>query len=161
MKSFKRKLHSKILDELTQEFETAQQAAQQAHATATDDENKAENKYDTLGLEAAYLAEGQSQRVVDCEQKILDFNKLQTKAYSPSDAAGPLALVDLINEHGRKKIFISPVGGGYEVFLGGEKIHVVSPQAPLGKALVGKYLGDEVHIQAGNDSNYFEISGIE
>jgi hypothetical protein len=161
MKTFKRKLHAKVLRELTLELETARHAAEQAHATATDEENKAENKYDTLGLEAAYLAQGQSQRVLECEKKVFDFNKLQPKTYKADDVIGSLALVELINEHGRKHVFISPAGGGCEVFLGGEKINVVSPQAPLGKALLGKFLGDEVHIKAGHDTNYFEISDLK
>ncbi|MFN3238589.1 MAG: transcription elongation factor GreAB, partial [Pseudomonadales bacterium] len=51
-----------ILNKLDSDLALAIAAAERARDTATDKENIAENKYDTLGLEAAYLAHGQSNR---------------------------------------------------------------------------------------------------
>ena len=51
-----------ILEKLSVDLDIAQRAAQTAYETATDEENIAENKYDTLGLEASYLAAGQANR---------------------------------------------------------------------------------------------------
>ena len=45
-----------ILEKLTVDLDIVQRAAQTAYETATHEENIAENKYDTLGLEASYLA---------------------------------------------------------------------------------------------------------
>jgi hypothetical protein len=36
-----------------------------------------------------------------------------------------------------------PVGGGLSLSAAGKTILVVTPQAPLGRALVGKSIGDE------------------
>ncbi|MDY7065315.1 hypothetical protein PsexTeo8_17450 [Pseudomonas extremaustralis] len=47
-----------ILEKLAADLDIAQRAAQTAYETATHEENIAENKYDTLGLEASYLAAG-------------------------------------------------------------------------------------------------------
>ena len=58
----KKLLQKHILTALETNHQTAISATQQAHDTATHEENIAENKYDTLGLEAAYLAHGQAQR---------------------------------------------------------------------------------------------------
>ena len=52
-----------ITEKLAAVLEVAVRAAQTAHETATHEENGAEKMYDTLGLEAAYLAAGQSRRV--------------------------------------------------------------------------------------------------
>jgi hypothetical protein len=49
-----------IVDQLEVAVNSASAAADQARDTATDKQNVAENKYDTLGLEAAYLAHGRS-----------------------------------------------------------------------------------------------------
>ena len=54
----KHAVHQLILEKLTVDLDIAQRAAQTAYETATHEENIAENKYDTLGLEAAYLASG-------------------------------------------------------------------------------------------------------
>ena len=55
-------LQQQVLDRLAEDLLQAEQAVRAAHETATHEENIAENKYDTLGLEAAYLATGQVRR---------------------------------------------------------------------------------------------------
>ena len=49
-------LHKKILAELNRLCQDAIEAAMQAYKTATHEENIADNKYDTLGLEASRFA---------------------------------------------------------------------------------------------------------
>ncbi len=55
-------LQQRVLKRLAEDLVQVEQAAREAHETATHEENIAENKYDTLGLEAAYLATGQARR---------------------------------------------------------------------------------------------------
>lgn len=55
-------LQQQVLERLAEDLLQVEQAARVAHETATHEENIAENKYDTLGLEAAYLATGQARR---------------------------------------------------------------------------------------------------
>lgn len=66
----KKKLLRLITEKLAADTEVAVRSAQTAHETATHEENVAENKYDTLGLEAAYLAAGQSRRVEEIRQAL-------------------------------------------------------------------------------------------
>ena len=56
-------VHQLIIDKLRIDLDVAERAAQTAYETATHEENVAENKYDTLGLEASYLATGQARRM--------------------------------------------------------------------------------------------------
>ena len=56
----KRALIKKIVARLTDELEVYFRAAHASRAEATHEQSKAENKYDTRGLEASYLAHGQS-----------------------------------------------------------------------------------------------------
>jgi hypothetical protein len=55
-------LQQQVLERLADDLPKAEQAVRTAHETATHEENIAENKYDTLGLEAASLATGQARR---------------------------------------------------------------------------------------------------
>ena len=48
-------LQQQVLERLAEDLLQVEQAVRAAHETATHEENIAENKYDTLGLEAAYL----------------------------------------------------------------------------------------------------------
>ena len=51
-----------IVATLAHDLDVLTRAAQTAYEAATAEENIAENKYDTLGLEASYLATGQARR---------------------------------------------------------------------------------------------------
>lgn len=53
-------IRQQILERLNDELIAAQSALQSAHEAATHEDSVAENKYDTFGLEAAYLAHGQA-----------------------------------------------------------------------------------------------------
>ena len=56
-------LQTLIIDKLQADLAVAKDALKASHEAATHAESKAENKYDTRGLEAAYLADGQRKRV--------------------------------------------------------------------------------------------------
>ena len=57
-------LQQQVLERLAEDLLEVEEAVRVAHEAATHEENIAENKYDTLGLEAAYLATGQARRAV-------------------------------------------------------------------------------------------------
>lgn len=136
-----------IIALLEVQYTTAVAAAKQAHSTATDEETVAENKYDTFALEASYLAHGQSQRVIDCENNLRNFNTLPIKHWGEEDAIKVGALVTLINhDDERRQYFIGPCCGGVKVNVANQDCMVISPQSTLGQTLIGKYCGDEVSI---------------
>ena len=154
----KQKLIQIIIEAIQSELDNALKAAQQAHDTATHDENVAENKYDTLGLEAAYLAHGQSERVAQCQQ-----NLDQLKKFSPFDfeAETPIAvgaLVRLIDiDDQEKSFFISPCAGGIKFQYKEQSILTLTSTAPLGKLLLGKIVGDEVELVVQGKKSIFEV----
>jgi hypothetical protein len=51
-----RQMVRRIVEQLTANLSMLAQAAKSAHDVATDEENRADNKYATLSLEASYLA---------------------------------------------------------------------------------------------------------
>src|SRR4030095_10484665 len=57
-----------IIAQLDAELEGYARSARTAHAEATHEQSKAENKYDTRGLEASYLAHGQSRLAAATQQ---------------------------------------------------------------------------------------------
>ena len=58
----KSRILRQIIEELNRTLETVAGAARAMHADASDEQNKAEDKYDTRGLETAYLASSQSRQ---------------------------------------------------------------------------------------------------
>ena len=140
-----------IVDEITVAIANSLAAAEEARATATNKEIAAENKYDTLGLEAAYLAHGQSERVLQLEGDLAAFVALKRhlKAHTIISVG---TLVDLENETGVSRfLFIGPASGGLVVSFDDVTVTVITPDSPLGKALLGGSVDDDVTVDvAGN-----------
>jgi transcription elongation GreA/GreB family factor len=137
---------SAIVGEVAAAVQHALAAADEARATATDKENVAENRYDTLGLEAAYLAHGQSERVQQLKKDLDLFVSLQNHIRDDSIIEVG-SLVRLESGSGESRfLFIGPARGGLVVNYESVAVTVITPDAPLGQALIGAQVGDEVTL---------------
>ena len=77
-------LQQQVLERLAEDLLQAEQAVRAAHETATHEENIAENRYDTLGLEAAYLATGQARRAEAIRQAMATWRRFRPSPYDAS-----------------------------------------------------------------------------
>lgn len=139
-----------VLKQLTQELNNCIEAANNAHLAAVDEQSVAETQYDTLAIESAYLAEGQSRRLLELKKTIA---QLKSFTFQPIDIEQPIKLGGLIQfEDSRQNqwLLMSPAAGGYKVFIGDNLVTLITPQSPLGKAILNKYLDDDIQYQAGN-----------
>lgn len=157
----KAKLHQTIITALEVVLDTSKKAAIQAHETATNGETVAENKYDTFGLEASYLAAGQSKRVSECEENIKIFKLLEVQNFKPESFIRPGALVELEDVQGNMNhLFLSPVSGGLKVSFNELEVTLVTPSAPLGKALMNQGLDDDVIVLMGDEKQSYVVLKI-
>lgn len=148
-----------ILGMLEQKLAIAYSSVQRAIESATDEETVPEHKYDTLALEASYLAHGQAMRVQESEKEIRRFRELHLPESPDKVVLGTLVtLVDL--DDNRKQFFVAPCEGGMKVQFENQTITLVTFESPLGKAIKGTQVGDEVRYQAGDNTYYYEIETI-
>ncbi len=134
-----------IIERLAIDLEVAQRAAQTAYETATHEENVAENKYDTLGLEASYLATGQARRMEEIRQGLAKFRALQLRDFQAGIGLG--ALVALKSATGVCQwFFLGPDAAGLKLEFEGCPVMVITPRSPLGQSLLGKQVDDEVSM---------------
>jgi transcription elongation GreA/GreB family factor len=157
----KRALLKKILAQLEEELQSYARAARAAHAEATDPQSKAENKYDTRGLEAAYLAGAQSRQAAETQAAIEAFQKLALKEFGPGDPIDLTALVEVEAGKERNWYFLGPNKGGLEVQQNGKEVVVITPQAPLGQQLIGRKAGDRFKWGQAPRVAEFRIVGVE
>jgi transcription elongation GreA/GreB family factor len=157
----KRALIKKITAKLTGELEIYFRAAQFSRAEATHESSKAENKYDTRGLEASYLARGQSRQAAEIEAAIADFEKLPAKNFGADESVGLGALVELENGGENLFYFIGPRAGGTEILHDKKEILVITPQSPLGEQLLGNKSGDELQLNLGGVKQAAKILNVE
>lgn len=128
-------VHQLILDKLRIDLDVAERAAQTAYETATHEENIAENKYDTLGLEASYLAAGQAKRVEEIRHSLTLCQNLTLRPYDDQRGIEVGALLGLEDEKGREQwLFLAPDAAGLKVDLVGQMITVITPARRWAKA---------------------------
>lgn len=146
--------------ELVAVLAAALDAAQLAHAAAlqgaTHAEARPENSKDTRGLEQSYLARGQAQRVAELAAAVGQVSALALRRFTSADPIAVGAVVVLRGDDAQT-IFIAPHGGG--TMLAG--VQVVTPQSPLGRAVLGKLAGDEIEVRLPGGTRSFEIVSVE
>lgn len=149
----------KITAQLATELALLTQAALATHAEATDEENKAEDKYDTRGLEASYLAIGQSKHADETALSLQQFQALTLRDFARDE---PVSLGALVTLEGTTKnyYFMGPRAGGTEIQHDGHEVLVITPQSPLGRQLVGKLQGETVQLELGGKHSEFRVAKV-
>lgn len=151
-------LQQQVVNRLAEDLLQAEEALRAAHETATHEENIAENKYDTLGLEAAYLATGLVRRAEAIRQALANWRQFRPLPYDARKGVQLGALVCLVNSDGKQQhLFLGPDGGSMQLVSGTQRVQVISTEAPLGRAMLGRCEGDEVSIQVAASRQQFEV----
>ena len=149
-----------IVSQLEVALNSASAAADQARETATDKQNIAENKYDTLGLEAAYLAHGQSERIVQLAKAVSDFKEVQS-GIQLHDQVCVGSLVSLVDGSGLEKyVFVGPSAGGHMVSFEDKSITVITGDSPLGRSLLTLQVDDHIETEIAGKKTSYQISKL-
>jgi transcription elongation GreA/GreB family factor len=156
----KRALIKTIIARLNADLEVYFKAAQASRAEATHEQSKAENKYDTRGLEASYLARGQSRQAAEIEAAIAAFEKLDAREFGPGEPIDLGALVELEHNKERLAYLIGPRAGGTEVVHEKQEVLVITPQSPLGEQLIGRKQGDLLKITLGGTPSQYRVVAV-
>lgn len=150
-----------IIGKLQDDLERIANAVDDAHAVSTDEANIPENKYDTLALEASYLEQGQSQRMIELENSIKEFMMLRLQAFTNGSQILLSALVALQSADKQKNFFFfGPAAGGVEIKHKGKTVTVITPASPIGKAVLGKKQGDQIEVSVAGQTKKQTICDI-
>src|SRR5437868_12250173 len=114
-----------IIEALHDSLAVLEKAARAAHAEATHESSKAESKYDTRGLEAAYLAGGQARQAKEILESIKVYRALTVRDFAEGEPVELTALVELDLDGTRALYFIGPRNGGLEVDCQRKQITVI------------------------------------
>ncbi|MFA5262664.1 MAG: GreA/GreB family elongation factor [Opitutaceae bacterium] len=139
-------LRKAILDELESELRLLTDAANTARDEATNEESRAEDRFDMRSQSAAYLAAGQAKMAGESADAIVSFQNLPIRAFSSNDLIASGALVTLEAAGRKTYYFVGPQRGGLEVEVDGKIVIVVTTASPLGHQLIGRRVGDEVTL---------------
>ena len=152
----KLKILQAVRKELESKYEIAKAAVQEAYKSATHEENVAENKYDTKGLEASYLVQGQARRLEELEIALSAYRAME----EPLEDKNNIHLGSLIKveEEGVEQyLFMGPQSGGLKVEFDNLEVLIVTFFSPIGRALKGKTAGDSIEVQIGRKIRNYKI----
>lgn len=145
----KEKVLAAIETSLVAKIERLARASEMARAEATSEDNKAESKYDTRGLEAGYLANGQA---LEAESSAVDLRNYRA-LFAGLEKAGEEQAGEGIRRGSLVRVrlgtavswlFVGLESGGFEVDVDGTEITVISTGSPLAKQMLGMSAGGRI-----------------
>jgi hypothetical protein len=145
----KHQVLARIRNQLAAKLEAAILQQKNTQSGAFHEENKAEGSKDTRSTEASYLARGLAQRVADLQTDVAVCAGFVPRSFAEDEAIGLGALFCLQDEaENNVHYFLAPAEGGLLVELDNrpnsdkERVKVITAKSPLGRAVLGKHLGD-------------------
>jgi len=145
-----------ILEQIESDLLVLEQALEVTRDTATHSDCLGSSKYETMGLEASYLAQGQGTRLLEVERSLEYFKRL--KPSECSDVIGLSSLVEIKDEQGDTQLlWLAADAGGLEVEYDQKTVTLITPKAPLGRMLMGKTTGDDFEISIAGKKRCYEI----
>ena len=159
-REIKKSLLAQSAGKLETELNILRASAAAARDAATHIENKPENQYDTRGLEASYLAGAQDARAVELQSALDLIRATLPQEFRVDQAVGLTAVVELTNELSTVRYFILQIAGGYTLESPDGPVLTITPQTPLGRALIGKKTGDEILVQISQGDREYELTHL-
>ena len=157
----KRLLLDEIRRALRAELATAERVARDTAEAANHPEARPENDKDTRKLELSYLAAGQAARARELEMAITLVGAIDAAPCEPDDAVRVGTLATLEIDGRGQRVFLSPVAGGTKIAHADGEISVVTADAPLGRGLLGKGVGESFELTVAGKTREVEIVRVE
>ncbi len=141
-------LAAALLAELRLRYDRAVAALSGAREAATGADTKAENKYDTRGLEASYLAAGQAEQADELLRAIHAVEAFSFRDFDFDDPIDLGALVEIEQDGEPRHYPSSPRPEAYHsASEDGAQVTVLGPASPLAARLIGTSSGTILNDQ--------------
>lgn len=154
-----------ILDELIKkarvELDALESSAKSHRDFATDQEFKAESKYDTRALEASYLASAEAKRVEELKLEIQILEEVDLEASKKLGEISIGALVELLYQKQKRLYFLIPTAGGTLISVSDQAVLVVSVFSPIGDALLGLKPGETFEVETPKETRIYEVLNFQ
>jgi len=143
----KSRLLALLRTRIDQELRTLREAQGAAQEGAIHEETRQEDPKDTRAIEAQYIARGLTERVEELLGTVAELSRLRLGTFSADAPIGLSALVALQDGGDERIYFVVPVAGGETLTVDGTTVLTLTPSSPLGRALIGKCVDDEIGLE--------------
>ncbi len=164
----KKFLVEQLAERLRETAEVARKAGQAAAVEARDGATPAEKREDArVALEQGSLARGQIERAARVAAELTTLDVFHPQRLPPAAAIqlGAVVEVEVETDDGGvqgRTFFLAPVGAGVELTgPGGDGfLSVVTPQSPIGRAVIGKKVGETVEVTVQKEVREWKITYV-
>lgn len=154
----KSEFFEKLLAALAADVDGAVRASRDAAEYATNEESRAESKWDTQGLEASYLAAGQAAQARERASALEDLSAQKSHLLSPKQRVEVGALFSCDFDGSVEYFFFAGTAGGESVRMGEIKVTVITPQSSLAGRLRGLRAGDIFRLPNGSFAEVLTVA---
>ena len=144
----KKTIISAVIEKLESELGRQSQANAQSNAASSFSAAHADKQRDTTGYEAAFLARGYATHCMAVSHCLDELKQMLVEDFSGQEIdVGALVEVELDGESDWYLLLNG--GGGTEVKVDGQAVTVITPESPLGRALLGNFEAGWVTLPSG------------
>lgn len=162
MKTVKENLLDLAIADIEKQIEAAERGRKDAIEESKAHKGAMASRYDTFKEEAQYLAGGFAARIQELTPLLAALNSLRMNTLPTTNKVAGCAIVEIedLNDGTKAKYFLLPAGGGESYEVGGEKYVILTPRAPLARAIMGKVAGDEVEMTIQGTTRKFLVVSV-
>lgn len=157
----KKELLEQLISHAKKELAELEEAAKANREFATDQEFKAESKYDTRALEASYLASAEAKRVEELKLEIQILEEVDVDASKKYGEISIGALVELQHNEQKRMYFLIPTAGGTMLKVNEQAVLVVSVFSPIGDALMGLKSGESFEVETPKETREYQVLSFQ
>jgi transcription elongation GreA/GreB family factor len=161
----KRSLVDQLATRLRQVALTAQRAGADAAEAAREAATPAERREDArVALEYGSLARGQTRRAERVRAELAALDGFHPAALARNARVALGAIVEVESDDGQgRTFFLAPVGAGMELIVpdGDGFLSVVTPASPLGRAVLGRRVGETVDVTIDGEVREWTLTYLE
>ena len=137
-----------VIRKLEEELVRQAQANVRSNAATTFSAANADKQRDTTGYEAAFLARGYARHCIDLKHQLDELKAMKVEDFSGQEIdIGALVEVEMGGE--TDQYLLLSCGGGMDVNVDGQRTTVITPNSPLGAALMGNLEAGFVELPSG------------
>lgn len=152
---------NELLRRAREEIQILEASRDASKSLATDQEFKAESKYDTRALEASYLASAEAKRVEELKLEIQILEEVDLAASQRMGEVAIGALVELEHLQQVRNYFLIPTAGGTLLAIDGKAVLVVSVFSPIGDALLGLKQGEQFEVETPKEIRTYKVINFQ
>lgn len=157
-------LIEQLAQHLRETVRTARIAMTAANAEAREGATPAERREDSrVAQENSGLARGHRQRLERATDELGALDRFRPPRFGAKSAVAVGAVVEVEDGAEGRTLFLAPVGAGIELTgPGGDGfLSVVTPTSPIGRAVLGRRVGDVVEVIVNGEATEWTLTYVE